>query len=75
MGVSRGDFIDQVNGQVIGNMDGPKAADSVLEQIAATPTREVLLTLIQWHSMDSHIRVGKGAKKVKGTLAGTGEAQ
>jgi S1-C subfamily serine protease len=73
MGISRGEFIDQINGQVIGNMDGPVAVDSLLEQISATPTREILLTLIQWRSVGDHIRVGKDAKKVKGTLSSSSE--
>jgi S1-C subfamily serine protease len=73
MEVNRGEFIDQINGQVIGNMDGPTAVDSLMEQIAATPKREILLTLVQWHSVGNHIRVGKGARKVNGTLLSAGE--
>ena len=67
MGLTPGDFIEEVDGKQVANLRGPHDLDITFQDIAARPGKQFTLTSARWTPTEDGGRKGK-TRKLKGSF-------
>jgi C-terminal processing protease CtpA/Prc len=68
MELKPGDFVEEVNGRHMDQIQSSAGLDKLVQQIRATPPVELSLLVMRWSYQQDGKRVGRDARRVRSTL-------
>jgi S1-C subfamily serine protease len=68
MGVKPGEFIEEINGQRVGQLQSTADLDRLIQEISMSSPREIALVLMHWQYPENGKMVGVGSRRVNDHL-------